>query len=205
MTFVIKIEENFKQEAKAFDAMGKTLRELQRLTINELAVTAVPYQKREMPKDIDRPNPFTLNSMRYKKALGRQLESSIYVLPQQAEYLHRIVFTGTRVPLKNYIFIPSPRERTNRYGNMPRARRRRKLASPELFVKRRGTSLSAFERIGTSVSYVGQFVRRTNYRKKTWKFFEHNVDHVDKSLPRIVPEKWNRLMLKYNSKSSRQR
>lgn len=149
---------------------ARDYKNVQRSFLSSLAFEARDWHTDEIPKHIDRPNPFTQRAMGWQAATTQKAYSEVFVKPLQAEYLYRLVEPGVRKPQRKYIFIPARELRRNPYGNMPRALRRRVLGAGNLVTQEVGRVKLIRARTGPQRGLVGIFARQTLYRKKRWDF-----------------------------------
>jgi hypothetical protein len=73
----------------------------------------------EMPKQIDRPSPFTLRGIGYTPATKASLTATVFIRDVQATYLAKLIKGGPEAPRRKAFFIPEG-IKTDRYGNLPR-------------------------------------------------------------------------------------
>jgi hypothetical protein len=64
--------------------------------VNRIAELAVEALVEAMPRYLDRPNPFTLNAFKVKRATPRDLTAEVYAQPMQARYLTYVIDGGVR-------------------------------------------------------------------------------------------------------------
>lgn len=187
MPVSVRIETEVPSEVLFWKALPAQSQVAAQATLTRLARMSQAHQKQEMPRDLDRPNPYTRNSMVWYAAKRNKLESGVFVKRDQAEYLSRLVNTGIAIrrPLRSMIFVPSDAERTNQYGNIGRARRRSALQSPNTFVRDRGRYKIVLQRQGRRTRFVGTMVRQTKYAGQYWKFYDRAREHADQVLPGI--------------------
>lgn len=164
-------------------------------TLSVLAKESKAEQERKMPSDLDRPTRFTINSMVAYRAKAAKLESGVFVKYNQAEYLSRLVNSGLTIrrPKTRAIFIPAPTQKTNRYGNMPRARRKAALSGPTIKFKGKGAgSARVYRRVGRRLERLGTYALQTRYRGRYWKFYERALVHAGREFGRIWAREWDR-------------
>lgn len=138
-----------------------------------------------MREQLDRPKRFSQNAVSYKKSTKVSLKSSVLVNPNN-DYLHRMVYGGTRLPQRKRVFVPDRKLRTDASGNMSRARRRRMLGSPKAFmVKSRKGNDVLMLRQGKRLILVGSMERQTRYKGRYWRFHDIAVKSFDKRFDRL--------------------
>lgn len=190
--FTIDVDVNTREVSAQLATDGKNLRRVAGAFLTRVAIGAKREIEDKIPADMDRPTPFTQRSLRFKSATQSRLQAEVYVLPIQAEYLYRLVQPGERIPQRRFIFVPAQAQRSNRYGNMPKARRRRILSSDELTVRPQGQRLLAFLKRGRRSEYVGVFVPRTLYPVRRWPFHRRAEDAFVQNAEAALTEAWNR-------------
>ena len=203
MTFRVTIQANIRREEKFWGGLPAQQNRAASQALTAHAKASHQEQRLRMGDDINRPNPFTRNSMVWYGAKISRLESGVFVKRRQAEYLARLVTrqTTTRNPKNRYIFVPSRSERRDSFGNMSRARRRNVLNSAKLIVKNDGGSRHAFLRQGKRLIYVGSFVKQTRYPRQYWPFFERAQSHYTRTFPSTYATIWNRVLSTHSSRN----
>lgn len=147
--------------------------------LSKLAYQAKIDSVESAKKELDRPKPYTLKAIIYKKSKRTTLVSSVLINPNN-EYLPTVVYGGTRRN-KGRVLVPSRKLRTDRYGNLGKARRKRILASPKTFKVTRGGKTFLMRRIGKRVEFVASLEKSTEYRKSGyWKFHDSNLRTYDR-------------------------
>lgn len=106
--------------------------------LNKTAYEVLPVIKHEMKDSFDRPTPYTLSGVRYRKATKENLEADIYISDErmktgipQAKYLRWEIHGGTRrlkrfeeslrakgILPSNKFCIPASGAKIDAYGNM---------------------------------------------------------------------------------------
>lgn len=162
-------------------------------SLTQLAVEVKDYQRDQMSRDIDRPSPFTKNSMVSYRASQRRLESGVFVKDRQAEYLSRLVNKGATIrrPKTKAVFIPAKSQQTNRYGNMPRGRRRTALSSPTYTRRNANGGAAVYRRVGNSSERLGTFVQAAKYKGVYWPFYENSIVYAGRNFGRIWGRQWD--------------
>ena len=105
------------------------------LTLTRLAATGQDFVRAEMPTYLDRPNKYTIRSVRFRRATKRALRagSSIYIDTKTRPYMATVVEGGTAQP-KNRAFVnPVDQRHVNRNGKVIRNRAVNLLANPDNF------------------------------------------------------------------------
>lgn len=88
------------------------------VALNNLAVGTKDYLTGTMDLYIDRPNPFTRQALGVKFAKKTELQSRVFVKPQQLSYLIWQIEGGIEYPPGRALVVPWKAKR-DRYGNMP--------------------------------------------------------------------------------------
>jgi len=114
------------------------------VALNDTAFGLQKEIKRQMPKKLDRPTPWTISGVQVKKSTKKKLVAVVYMagadgLPKQNadrnKYMKYQVNGGTRTPKKSKIPVPYTKNmRLNKYGNMPRNKIKSLVAKPDVFV-----------------------------------------------------------------------
>lgn len=92
--------------------------------INHVALRAKDQLVASLPKQLDRPKPFTLRAPMVKRGNKRAPAATVYLGEKQAEYLRWPVLGGPRTlaPGRSRLVVPGKSLRLDRYGGVPRAR-----------------------------------------------------------------------------------
>lgn len=162
--------------------------------LTNLAIGVKSDQERKIVSDLDRPNPFTRNSMVSYRATPRRLESGVFVKNKQAEYLHRLVTRSpiTRRPVGRAIFIPVSSQRTDAFGNMPRSKRRTALRGSTYTRRNARGNAAVYQRVGNRSERLGTYVSATQYRRQHWGFYDHSIEYAGRNFGRIWGAAWDR-------------
>lgn len=170
----MQVDSNIREIIKGLsDLERKQLPYAQSVALNRTAFQAREDMKHQMQAKLDRPTPYTLRSVRVKKATKRKLEAIVFINEAQAEYL-QYVFTGkTKFPKRKALVTPSKNTRLNKYGNMPRGKLQRLLSDGKHFSGvPNGTDLPAgiYRRMGrggrSRLKLIVQYKKRQEYTKK---------------------------------------
>ncbi len=100
-------------------------------TLTKLAYEASQEEKKQAPRHMDRPTPYTVKGFRYRKANKRSLEALVYV--QDREYMDFTVHGGRATPRGRALVHPARNSKLNKYGNMPRRYVSKALANKQKF------------------------------------------------------------------------
>jgi len=149
--------------------------------------------QKSMVTDLDRPTRFSQNALNYQKATTRTLTSSVLVNKSNG-YLHFMVFGGVRTASqRGRVLVPAKQLRTNRHGNLSKARRRRFVSSPSTFSIRKGRKQVLMNRSGRKVTLVGALEQETKYDATGyWDFFGHGLKAFDRHFNRKYIRAFNK-------------
>lgn len=126
---------------RTFSTLGRDLNKAVARGINTTATKVVEAEKAGMKTHLDRPTPFTLNSLGVLKANSthRAPAALVFVKPIAAEYLQRPILGGT------YEGLHPAAIKLNQYGNIP---------------KRKGTPEGMRKLITNQRQFVGKIITR---------------------------------------------
>lgn len=135
------------------------------LAINATLDDIHKNETRRLERTIDRPTPFTRKAYGRKRANKFTLAGAVFAKDIQAGYLKRLEKPSTRLPKGRAIVIPR-KVRLNKYGNMPKGRVKKALASPKVFSgrPRGGGAPGIYQRMGRKGR--GRLVRLIDYAKR---------------------------------------
>jgi hypothetical protein len=85
-----------------------------------------------LPREFDRPTPFTVRAVGMTPANKRTLTARVYLRAIQAGYLGLEITGGTRTPKKRALLVPVGAE-LNQYGNLRRNQVKNLLARKDVF------------------------------------------------------------------------
>ncbi len=129
----ISIRTNIAEVKKTLSDVAKT--QLPFAIARALTDTAKDVQRlltAALPRQLDRPTPFTMRAFAVTPATKKTLTSKVYIKPDQWKYLKLQVEGGVRKPSKRALILPKSLK-LNQYGNMPRAAVKRLLAYKKRF------------------------------------------------------------------------
>jgi hypothetical protein len=111
----------------------KHLPSIYRNTLNGIAFEAQRELKKNLPKQVENPTPYTLSGIQVEKTDKNKLESKVGYVSQTfgkkkagagilpAEYMSRLNTGGIRIPQKKVIAVPVLKNyRPNKFGNIKR-------------------------------------------------------------------------------------
>lgn len=134
------------------DDVAKSLTKIQRkqipfaasVALNETAFGLQKEIKRQMPRKLDRPTPWTISGVRVQKSKKTDLEAVVYMAGAKGlkgesadrnKYMQYQVYGGTRMPKKSKIPVPYQKNlKTNKYGNLPRNKIKALTAKRDIFI-----------------------------------------------------------------------
>ena len=159
-------------------------------SLNRLAYFGKIDAQESMKQELDRPKPFTLRAIQYKRSTIQTLSAKVYV-NKNNNYLHYLVYGGVRRN-SGKILIPATRLRSDRYGNLSRARRKRIVNDPKTFKSKRGRTEVLMQRKARNTQFVGALVQQARYKGGTWRFHESGLNTYDRRFPTIFKQEFNK-------------
>ena len=105
-------------------------------TLTKLAYEASQEEKKQTPRHIDRPTPFTAKGYRYKKANKKTLTAWVYVDggDTKRKYMRFAIHGGVSRPKAGGALVhPTKNTKLNKYGNLPRNYVKKALANKAKF------------------------------------------------------------------------
>lgn len=198
----IKAIENDKKQARFAAAVALT----------RTAKIAADAEKKEAAKDLDSPTPFTLRGFRFSKATKANLQSSVYIMPIQSQYLAWQIEGGRRQKRARVGEALPVNVAINKYGNIVgrgTGKLKKLISRPDTFIgtvrgvhglwQRGGiTNAGKFRAAGTSrkrnvqskrLTLLVRFVPAVQYRPKfdfyataERTFHKHFEKEFDKAL-----------------------
>lgn len=116
--------ENLPELQRRFAILGTDLPKAIAAGINQTAEKVITAEKQAMEQHLDRPTPFTLNSLSHYKAnpSHRNPAALVFVKPIAAAYLQDVIFGGVYgdEPDSPVGGLHPSKIRLNKYGNIPR-------------------------------------------------------------------------------------
>ncbi|WP_227459302.1 hypothetical protein [Cupriavidus pauculus] len=101
--------------------------------LNAVALRVRDAERENMVKRLDRPTPFTVNSVAVQRATKAKLQATVFVKDIAARYLEPYELGGVN-KLDGRALIKPVAQRLNQYGNLPRTTVRRLAARKNVFV-----------------------------------------------------------------------
>ena len=182
----IGIQSDIKKFTKKWDkTRKKEIPSIIRNTLNDLAKGARIELQRTLPKYVDRPTKFTVNSVFFEETDKIKLQSRVGFLsskfPKKArrrnigtypsDYMSFLIRGGTRLPKKKYIAVPTEHYKTNRYGNIKRNDIAKLLSNPKYFsgVSRKG-NFGIYKRLKKKIKMVIGWETQAVYKGGKYPF-----------------------------------
>jgi hypothetical protein len=153
----ISVKHNIEDTIRRLRAQTKQVPFAIAKALTDTARDAARDVQSKLPQVIDRPTPFTRNSIRWKRATKQTLTSAVYIAPIAAAYLSPLITGETAKPRKGKALVLPGADRLNQYGNIPRTRIRTLLRNPKNFAGTvRGVG-GIWQRKGRSVRLLIRF------------------------------------------------
>ena len=181
MPVSLDVTSNIKQEISFLNRLQSGFQTAQREALNDTGFQLRRDLVKSLETDLDKPTPYTKRGISIQKATRNDLTTSVFVLPDQAEYLIRQVIPQTRQPFSEYIIVPTEGSRRNQYGNLTRAARRKLFNRSINNIYERGDTV--YVRSKRSGQLLAVLVRRTRYTVRRWKFYEHAERSATRNFP----------------------
>jgi hypothetical protein len=118
-----------------------------------------------LPRQLDKPTPFTLRAFGVRPATKRSHKAVVYVKPDQWKYLRYQFDGGVRTPDKRALIVPQ-KLRLNKYGNMPRGAIKRLLAKQGYFSGTINGVPGIYQRKGKVTQLVAAYADKVAYKKR---------------------------------------
>lgn len=184
-----------------FDQIKRNLTRMQRdqvpfaasLALNNLASDVANAITAQMDRYLDNPTPFTEKAyqtrpgtFRGQRASKKNLIAIVEPAKIQGEYLKFQIVGGTRRPRQTAIIVPTRKAPVNKYGNLPRGRRKNMIAGEKGFFsagKREDKTPGIYKRIRKSVEPMAFYVEQANYEP---------IFPIDKIAGGVIRNRFNR-------------
>lgn len=115
------IHSNIKEIQKKLGAFAyEQLPFATKLANGELAKLVAQAEKKNMAVVLDKPTPFTLNSVKAKAGTKSRPDATVQMGDITAAYLDAFEFGGPRKQVGPNLMVPTRLTSTNQYGNIPR-------------------------------------------------------------------------------------
>lgn len=102
--------------------------------LTQVAKLAQQNVTASLPREFDRPNPFTMQAVSFTPATKDSLVATVFVKDAQAKYLELEETGGTRTPQPGSPINLPVELQTNAYGNIPRGKVAQLLARKDVFI-----------------------------------------------------------------------
>lgn len=132
--FTLSVKSDVRALSKKLDALAR--KQLPFATAQALNATAEQVrdaQRENMRKVLDKPTPFTLNSVAVKRASKSNPVALVYVKPIAVSYLLPYEIGGKN-KLNSRALIKPVGQKVNQYGNLPRTTLARLKGKPNVFI-----------------------------------------------------------------------
>ncbi|AEI76540.1 hypothetical protein CNE_1c11850 [Cupriavidus necator N-1] len=133
--------------------------------LTQTAKAVAGVESRALPRELDKPTPFTMRAFGTKPATKQRQIASVFIKPDQWKYLRYQVDGGERRPTKRAVVIPQGL-RVNQYGNMPKGAIRKLLAKPGVFSGTVNGVPGIYQRKGRSVALLVKYVDKAGYKRR---------------------------------------
>ena len=174
-------------------------------TLTKLAFKAMMEEKRQAPRYLDKPTPFTISGFKYKKATKRNLTSLVYVASADTNraYMKYAIEGGIKKAAGRSMLHPTANTKLNKYGNIPRKYLKTSLANKAKFFVGIPDGMSGQENYGLwerhggkkgkRIKMMATFVKSRRYTAKM-PFYRITQDVIDKNANNIFNQEFNEAM-----------
>ena len=175
-------------------------------TLTKLAFKAMMEEKRQAPRYLDKPTPFTIGGFKYKKATKRNLISLVYVLDKNTKYMKYAIEGGIKKAAGRSMLHPTANTKLNKYGNIPRKYLAKSLANKAKFFVGIPDGMSGQENYGLwerhggkkgkrnhRIKMMATFVKSRRYTAKM-PFYRITQEVIDKNANNIFNQEFNEAM-----------
>lgn len=147
----ITINTNLKQLAQQYGKFGKDVRFGLAKSLTRVAKEVQKAQIEEIPKQLDRPKPFTMNAIRVRAANKKNLTATVFMMDKTAWYLEPYEFGGkTKLNKGAKSQVLPVTQKLDQYGNIPRMTIGRLSKRKDIFIgeikTKNGTVKGVFQR-----------------------------------------------------------
>lgn len=186
----MSIKSDLKKLSKKLSGIEKQIPFAASLAINDIAQSVVKAEKSGMKRDLNKPKPFTVNSIRFRRSNKKNLTAIVYIMERAEVYLGPTISGGTtKYPNKYPRFTPDEGAvKLNKYGNVPRKRhtdiRRVGMAGKgnSKFVVIDDQVYQRIGRGGQKLKHLGLLSNQWTYLRQ-FKFFTHARRAANKRSP----------------------
>ena len=175
-------------------------------TLTKLAFKAMKEEKRQAPRYLEKPTPFTIRGFKYKKATKRNLISLVYVLDKNTKYMNYAIEGGVKKAAGRSMLHPTANTKLNKYGNIPRKYLANSLDNKAKFFVGIPDGMSGQENYGLwqrhggkkgkrnhRIKMMATFVKSRRYTAKM-PFYRITQEVIDKNANNIFNQEFNEAM-----------
>ena len=175
-------------------------------TLTKLAFKAMMEEKRQAPRYLEKPTPFTIRGFKYKKATKRNLISLVYVLDKNTKYMNYAIEGGVKKAAGRSMLHPTANTKLNKYGNIPRKYLANSLDNKAKFFVGIPDGMSGQENYGLwqrhggkkgkrkhRIKMMATFVKSRRYTAKM-PFYRITQEVIDKNANNIFNQEFNEAM-----------
>ncbi|WP_186136116.1 hypothetical protein [Burkholderia gladioli] len=156
----LSVKSDVRALSKKLDALArKQLPFATAQALNGTAEQVRDAQRENMRKVLDKPTPFTLNSVAIKRASKSNPVALVYVKPIAVSYLLPYEIGGKN-KLNSLALLKPVAQKVNQYGNLPRNAIKRLLANPNVFA-----GAVTFKKSGQTINGIWM---RPKVGQRTW-------------------------------------
>lgn len=122
MTITISIDSDLKDLAKDLpQALKNQIPFVLSKTMNEALYHSSTHARKQFPRYLENPTPFTRRGVQYDKTTKRNLLGSVFIPHDQWKYLRYVIVGGVKRWTRSTtgIIIPTKAMKLNQYGNIP--------------------------------------------------------------------------------------
>jgi len=144
------------------------------LAINNLASDVANAITAQMDRYLDNPTPFTEKAyqmrpgtFRGQRASKRDLVAVVEPAKIQGEYLKYQIVGGTRLPKQTAILVPTRKAPLNKYGNLPKGRRKAMISGEKGFFsagKREDKTPGIYKSLRKTIQPMAFYVDQATYK-----------------------------------------
>lgn len=129
----ISVKHNIDDVVRKLQAQARQVPFATAKALSDTARQAASDVQFAMTQYVDKPTPFTVRSIRWKRATKATLQSEVYIAPIAAAYLGPLIVGGVERPAKGRALVLAGADPLNQYGNVPRRRIKQLLRNRNTF------------------------------------------------------------------------
>lgn len=176
----ISLKSDIKKMAKSLNGFSDQIPFATAQALNATAYDARTGTQDQMEKDLDKPTPFTLRSVRYRKANKRALKAILEITPEAWDYLAYQAEGGTRKP-KNRAIAIGVNARRNKYGNVAKGSIKRLLARSDTFSGTIKGVSGIWQRMKHGrIKLLHYYTSQADYKGKRFRYYSNVQGIVEK-------------------------